>query len=104
MTLLVIVALIVVSLSGCRTAHTQELPPTVVHPPTRIVFGGDVMLSRHVGRVIRQQKDPAWPFRQIAPYMSAADIAFVNLEAPFSDRGDRVLKGMVFKAEPETVD
>ena len=62
------------------------------------------MLSRHVGRVIRQQKDPAWPFRDIAAYTSAADIAFVNLEAPFSDRGSPVLKGMVFKAEPETIE
>ena len=62
------------------------------------------MLSRHVGRVIRQQKDPAWPFRDIAAYTSAADIAFVNLEAPFSDRGNPILKGMVFKAEPETIE
>ena len=62
------------------------------------------MLSRHVGRVIRQHKDPAWPFREIAAYTASADIAFVNLESPFSDRGQPILRGMVFKAAPETIE
>jgi poly-gamma-glutamate capsule biosynthesis protein CapA/YwtB (metallophosphatase superfamily) len=70
---------------------------------TRIVFGGDVMLSRFVGRLARERRDPALPLRDLAPYFAAADIAFVNLESPFSDRGRPVEKGMVFKAEPEMI-
>jgi poly-gamma-glutamate capsule biosynthesis protein CapA/YwtB (metallophosphatase superfamily) len=70
---------------------------------TRIVFGGDVMLSRFVGRLARERRDPALPMRDLAPYFAAADIAFVNLESPFSDRGRPVEKGMVFKAEPEMI-
>ena len=36
--------------------------------------------------------------------LSSADIAFVNLEAPFSDHGRPVEKGMVFKAEPDMIE
>lgn len=62
------------------------------------------MLSRYVGIHARSVSDPAAPLRAVAPLLSSADIAFVNLEAPFSDQGRPVSKGMVFKAEPEMVD
>ena len=70
---------------------------------TSLLFGGDVMLSRNVGQRARRQKDPAWPFREIAPVFAAADIACVNLESPFSDKGSVVTKGMIFKAEPDMI-
>ncbi|MGD1096284.1 MAG: CapA family protein [Bryobacteraceae bacterium] len=70
---------------------------------TRLLFGGDVMLSRFVGRLARSRNDPGWPLHDLAPVLSAADLAFVNLEAPFSDHGPAVEHGMVFKAEPEMV-
>jgi poly-gamma-glutamate capsule biosynthesis protein CapA/YwtB (metallophosphatase superfamily) len=72
-------------------------------PQTRILFGGDVMLSRYVGKLAREKKDPAWPLRDLAPVLAAADVAFVNLESPFSDRGKPVESGMLFKAEPEMI-
>jgi poly-gamma-glutamate synthesis protein (capsule biosynthesis protein) len=61
------------------------------------------MLSRHVARVAREKRDPAFPLRDLAPLLQAADIAFVNLESPFSDRGAVVEHGMIFKAEPEMI-
>ena len=61
------------------------------------------MLSRHVARVAREKRDPAFPLRDLAPVLQAADIAFVNLESPFSDRGAVVEHGMIFKAEPEMI-
>jgi poly-gamma-glutamate capsule biosynthesis protein CapA/YwtB (metallophosphatase superfamily) len=70
---------------------------------THIIFGGDVMLSRFVGKMARERHDPSSPMRDLAPLLSAADIAFVNLEAPFSDRGKLVEAGMIFKAEPEMI-
>jgi poly-gamma-glutamate capsule biosynthesis protein CapA/YwtB (metallophosphatase superfamily) len=70
---------------------------------TRIVFGGDAMLCRYIGEVARRKKDPAWAVREIAPFLSGADIAFANLESPFSDKGKPVNQGMVFKAEPDMV-
>jgi poly-gamma-glutamate capsule biosynthesis protein CapA/YwtB (metallophosphatase superfamily) len=83
-------------------SRTSEHPaPEPVR--TRLILGGDVMLSRHVGKVARGRKDPAFPLRDLAPLLQAADIAFVNLESPFSDHGAVVDHGMVFKAEPEMI-
>ncbi|MCU1335557.1 MAG: putative enzyme of poly-gamma-glutamate biosynthesis (capsule formation)-like protein [Bryobacterales bacterium] len=82
-----------------RTAE-QPAPDPV---RTRLLLGGDVMLSRHVGRLARGRRDPAFPLRDLAPLLQAADIAFVNLESPFSDRGAVVERGMIFKAEPEMI-
>jgi len=61
------------------------------------------MLSRYVGRLARAERDPALPFRGLAPRLAAADIVFVNLESPFSDRGRVAGASMVFKAEPEMI-
>lgn len=82
--------------------RVREVIPRPV--TTRILFGGDVMLSRWVGRIARERHDPASPLRDLAPVLKGADLAFVNLEAPFSDRGHMVESGMIFKAEPEMVE
>jgi poly-gamma-glutamate synthesis protein (capsule biosynthesis protein) len=86
----------------------RQSPPEIVPQPpkprkTRILLGGDVMLSRHVGRLARAAHDPSSPLRDLAPVLRSADIAFVNLEAPFSDRGRLMEHGMIFKAEPEMI-
>ncbi len=84
-------------------------PPTkvdqaIASPPlNRLVFAGDVMLSRGVRRTILTAHDPALPFRKIAPLLATADIAFVNLESPFSDRGPYHETGMIFHAPPGTI-
>lgn len=72
-------------------------------PRNRVLLGGDVMLSRNVAQRARRVLDPASPFRDLAPVLAAADVAFVNLEAPFSDQGPVMQRGMVFKTEPEMV-
>jgi poly-gamma-glutamate capsule biosynthesis protein CapA/YwtB (metallophosphatase superfamily) len=72
-------------------------------PYNRLLFAGDVMFSRGVRRAIIAARDPALPFRKIAPLMSAADIAFINLETPFSDRGPYYEDGLVFHAAPEMI-
>lgn len=72
-------------------------------PEVRVVFGGDVMLARGVGRVATLRKDPAWPFRSIADFLARADLAFVNLESPFAPPGMREGAGMIFKARSEMV-
>lgn len=68
-----------------------------------VLLVGDIMLSRFVGTQIVRAQDPALPFRKVESLLGSADITFGNLEAPFLDSGSRVTKGMVFKAEPQTV-
>jgi poly-gamma-glutamate capsule biosynthesis protein CapA/YwtB (metallophosphatase superfamily) len=86
-----------------RTGPPEISPRPKPPKKTRILFGGDVMLSRYVGQLARAHHDPALPLRDLAPVLRSADIAFVNLEAPFSDRGRLKEHGMIFKAEPEMV-
>jgi poly-gamma-glutamate synthesis protein (capsule biosynthesis protein) len=81
----------------------KEPPPEVPPPINRLLFGGDVMLARNVGQVITAKRDPAWPFRQIATDFARADLAFVNLESPFTDQGKPTTSGMVFRADPANV-
>jgi poly-gamma-glutamate capsule biosynthesis protein CapA/YwtB (metallophosphatase superfamily) len=85
-----------------RRATLPESVPKLL-PRTRIVFGGDIMLSRYVGQLARERRDPAWPLRDLAPVLSSADITFANLESPFSDHGRIYESRMVFKAEPEMI-
>ena len=107
-----LVALFALGLVGCGGTAPQpkqapaprkadvEVPP----PINRLVFGGDVMLSRHVAQRMKASGDPALPFRRIAPFFKEADLAFVNLESPFSDKGTPPTAGMVFKAPPEGIE
>jgi poly-gamma-glutamate synthesis protein (capsule biosynthesis protein) len=61
------------------------------------------MLSRDVRRQTLVAHDPALPFRKIAPLLAAADITFVNLESPFSDRGPYFESGLIFHAPPDAI-
>lgn len=85
-----------------RVTESSLVLPLAI-PVTRILLAGDIMLSRYVGIVARAKADPGWPLHDVSVLLSSADIAFANLESPFSDRGRVVDKGMVFKAEPEMV-
>lgn len=78
----------------------------VPYPGTklRVAAGGDVMLARWIGKKARQEKDWAWPFRLIHETLLEADVAFVNLESPFSERGPYEQSGMVFRARPEMIE
>jgi poly-gamma-glutamate synthesis protein (capsule biosynthesis protein) len=61
------------------------------------------MFSRAVRSEILESGDAALPFRKIAPLMAGADIAFVNLESPFSNEGPYPPEGLVFHAAPEMI-
>jgi len=85
-----------------QAGHPEVLP--IIPFINRLVFGGDVMMSRYVGTLAHAKQDPAGPMRDIADLFSTADIAFVNLEAPFSDHGAPPAKGMIFKAAPDMIE
>jgi poly-gamma-glutamate synthesis protein (capsule biosynthesis protein) len=78
--------------------------PVPPHEPyNRLIFAGDVMFSRAVLRAMQAARDPAMPFRKIAPLLSSSDITFVNLESPFSDRGPYYKGGLIFHAPPQAI-
>lgn len=72
-------------------------------PYNRLIFAGDVMLDRGVRKQILAAHDSALPFRKIAPLLAGSDIAFINLESPFSDRGPYRDGGLIFHAAPKMI-
>jgi gamma-polyglutamate biosynthesis protein CapA len=78
-------------------------PPRANTSFNRLLFAGDVMFSRAVRREMLAEHDPALPFRKVAPVFAAADLAFVNLEAPFSDKGPYFAGGLIFHSAPEAI-
>ena len=90
---------------GCTGAPVERppKPPLVRLQFNRFLFAGDVMLSRGVRQAILEAGDPALPFRKIAPLMTSADLAFVNLESPFSDDAPYHEGGLVFHAPPAAI-
>jgi len=65
-----------------------------------LVFGGDVMLSRKIGLIIKEKKDVNYFWEPIKEIFSKADISFVNLESPISDKGKNVGSIYSFHADP----
>lgn len=70
---------------------------------TTVLFGGDVMLSRFVGRVTAASGDWTLPFIDIADEFSQNDLVFINLEAPFKETGPYYVSddAMSFKVDPQ---
>jgi poly-gamma-glutamate synthesis protein (capsule biosynthesis protein) len=59
-----------------------------IDAPLRLVFGGDVMLGRLVGKaMLREGAD--YPLGAIAPLLRGADLAIANLECAISDHPER---------------
>jgi poly-gamma-glutamate synthesis protein (capsule biosynthesis protein) len=84
--------------------NNVTVDPQVYGYHNRLIFAGDVMFSRAVRREILGRHDSSMPFRKIAPLLQSADIAFVNLESPFSDEGPYHDGGLVFHAAPEMIE
>lgn len=73
-------------------------------PKVRLVVGGDVMLGRSVNTGMVRRGGWVWPFEEVAEYMREADVALVNLEAPFGDVCPLTDTGMIFCADKRAVE
>lgn len=69
-----------------------------------LLFGGDVMLGRSVNTRILKNTDFSWPFRKMSSLLSEADLTMVNLESPFRSGCKPTDSGMVFCADPRSVE
>jgi len=75
-----------------------------IEEPVSLLAVGDIMLARYVGELIAKDS-PTYPFedKALRDLLSAADIAFGNLECPISERGAQQDKGYEFRAAPASV-
>jgi poly-gamma-glutamate synthesis protein (capsule biosynthesis protein) len=68
-----------------------------------LIFGGDVMLARHV-QVLQEREggyETAW--EHIKDEFAIADLAVINLESPFVTSGPYPTEGFVFRTKPENI-
>ncbi|MFA6407261.1 MAG: CapA family protein [Candidatus Paceibacterota bacterium] len=70
---------------------------------TTLLFTGDVMLSRSVGKRMSKANDMTLPFLLIASTTQAADVVIGNLEGPVSSRGRNQGSIYSFRADPKTI-
>jgi gamma-polyglutamate biosynthesis protein CapA len=89
--------------TGENNSFSRDREQPKALPVTRLFFGGDIMLSRNVGQKIFESGNYDLPFLNIGDRIRQAQISMANLESPLSDKGARVTQGLVFKAEPETI-
>ncbi|MDD5590271.1 MAG: CapA family protein [Candidatus Portnoybacteria bacterium] len=68
--------------------------------PITLLFAGDIMLSRSVGKKMAELENWKWPFEKIGEYLSGADLTFGNLESVISDEGRNVGSIYSFRADP----
>ncbi|MGE5326733.1 MAG: CapA family protein [Deltaproteobacteria bacterium] len=83
--------------------------PTVADAPhasrtQTLLFAGDVMLSRTVGKKMAAEDNWKYPFEKIGPTLKAADLAFANLESPISDMGKNKGHLYSFRADPRVME
>lgn len=69
-----------------------------------LVFVGDIMLSRGVGRRMKAENDYTFPFQLIRATLAAADLTFANLECPVSDQGKEKGHRYSFRADPQAIE
>ena len=84
-------------------APSTSLPPVLPAKRTlRLVAAGDVSFGRLVGQMLLQNPQFA-PLASVDPLFRTADIRFVNLEGPISDRGKETVSPenkLVFNGPP----
>ncbi len=69
-----------------------------------IIFVGDIMLSRTIGKIMEKHNDYNFPFLRTSDFLNSADIRFGNLECPISDREGPSDNKYLFCASPKVVD
>lgn len=88
--------------SAITAAPTGTATPTPGATPGgsfTLIAGGDVMLGRTIGDGIAREGN-GYPFAFVAEHLRAANVAFMNLELPLTERGEPAQKNFVFRAPP----
>lgn len=78
---------LVVLCAGGTSAHPAQREPFEGTGEAKLVFVGDIMLGRYVGRYLQAYSNYDAPYANIKSYLSSADLAIGNLEGPLVPRG-----------------
>ena len=89
------IVVLVILMASSLWAQWEHLPEDTIV----LIFGGDVMLARNVGKAISQYNTD-YPFEGIRDILRSADLAVVNLESTVGTQTRAVNKKYVFRAEP----
>jgi poly-gamma-glutamate capsule biosynthesis protein CapA/YwtB (metallophosphatase superfamily) len=96
--------LIAVILTGTLLSAVEPDRGPVLRPPTpprtTLVAVGDILLGRSLGVLMEESGNYSLPFQNIEHEISAADIAFANLEGPFCGEPPYPGAGMIFRVRP----
>ncbi len=89
------------------------LPLVIAAAPAElsVLVSGDVTLGYHYEEWVDEQikkgqpRDEmlAWGFQKVRARTTRADLFVVNLECPFTERGEKIAKNFNFRARPELV-
>jgi len=74
------------TIPATTTTAAPTTTTTTEPPPLTVAAGGDVLGDRGVGDYIDKHGGES-VFEFVKPYLAPADVAFVNLEGPISDKG-----------------
>lgn len=66
------------------------------HDIQTLLVTGDVLTARYVNEQVLRRNDFLWPFRNIQPLLSSADLTWINLETPLVSNCPRKIDGMIF--------
>jgi poly-gamma-glutamate capsule biosynthesis protein CapA/YwtB (metallophosphatase superfamily) len=88
------------------------LAATDAGAPARLLFSGDVTLGFHheeyvdglLDAGVPRQEALRWGVQPVAQVTRAADVFIINLECPFTLRGEKLPKNFNFRARPELVE
>ena len=98
---------------GCFESHVTPVPrpaprEIIQEGPVKLVFVGDIMMSRNVSAMIENNYngDYGFLFDHVEDYLNQADIAFGNLESVISNLGlpNKIKGAPLFRANPSAVD
>ena len=82
----------------------QAKPTVAIASPqntANLLFVGDIMLSRNIGKKAEAKGDYTYPFELMNDYLKSFDLTFANLENPVSDQGTKVGSIYSFRADPK---
>ena len=91
--------------------QAERAPPPSEQKSILLIAGGDVTLGYHfeeyfdqqVAKGVSREEMLGYGFRQVRSAVSPTDLFLVNLECPFTSRGDKLAKNFNFRARPELV-